>query len=157
MIIEICPKASSSRPPPPDLPRLGPRVGGRDLEKYNVLFEIRLAVHRMSASDQLRLRRLDSYSDGNLAAIAVQVPPQKLFALEQEVYRKSAPQAQDGRGWSKSRGWLLSISSESCFCCCPVSAHPMAATCALGSHPAPDNHHAAPARMHDDARCCDSH
>ena len=111
----------------------------------------------MPASDQLRLRRLDSYSDGNLAAIAVQVPPQKLFALEQEVNRKSAPQAQDGRGWSKSSGWLLSISSESCFCCCPVSAHLMATTSALDSHPAPDNHHAAPARAHDDTMCCDSH
>ena len=119
--------------------------------------EIRVAVHRMPASDQLRLRRLDSYSDGNLAAIAVQVPPQKLFALEQEVYRKSAPRAQDGQAWSKPRGWLPTTLSEGTRCCCPVSAHLTAATSALGSHPAPDNHHAAPARMHDDARCCDSH
>ena len=136
------------------------RPGEVDLEKYNVLFEIRLAVHRMSASDQLRLRRLDSYSDGNLAAIAVQVPPQKLFALEQEVATASQHHKRKTGEAGASQGAGCSASrrrSESCFCCCPVSAHLMAATSALCSHPAPDNHHAAPARMHDDARCCDSH
>ena len=145
--------------PPGSAPRgrLGPRLAETDLGKCNISFEICVAVHASPPASECGCAAADGYSNGLLAAITIQVSPLKLFALEQEVYRKSAPQAQDGRGWSKSRGWLLITLSESCFCCCPVSAHLMAATCALGSHPAPENHHAAPARMLDDARCCDSH
>ena len=126
--------------PPGSAPRgrLGPRLAETDLGKCNISFEICVAVHASPPASECGCAAADGYSNGLLAAITIQVSPLKLFALEQEVYRKSAPRARDGRVWCKSRGWLLTTLSEGIRCCCPVSTHLKAGIGALARHLAPD-------------------
>ena len=54
------------------------------------------------------------------------------------------------------KGWLLSMSSESCCCVCIVSAHLIADIGARGSHIPPVMHHAGLAHAHVDANAAET-
>ena len=131
--------------------RLGPRLGGRNLGKCNISFEICLRYMPRPAASSSAVG-LETVQRRQCRRCTSPSPTLKALRARAGGVRQVSAGAPDGRAWCKSRGWLLTTLSESIRCSCPVSAHFIAVLGVLGSHPAPLMHHAALALTHVERR-----